>query len=241
MTKARILADYVAGGTTASEFDFLDGVTSNVQTQMDLKAPITNAALVTPNLGTPSAGVVTNLSGVLPVGVTGGSGLTALGTVASGTLGSGVTFPAGHVLQVTSAICTTPSSTSTLSSITPSSQVHSITTTSGNDVYVMMNIRYRMYANATAYATHQFWIYHSTNGSTYTDLSGILSSSYYEESGNIPGSFYDDTVETINYLHEGASGTSHYYKLYYRLNVGTSFEISFDNSQGVTTLMEIQA
>lgn len=35
MTRARILADYVAGGTTASEFDFLDGVTSNVQTQLD--------------------------------------------------------------------------------------------------------------------------------------------------------------------------------------------------------------
>jgi hypothetical protein len=34
--------------------------------------------LTTPNLGTPSAGVVTNLSGVLPVGVTGGSGLTLL-------------------------------------------------------------------------------------------------------------------------------------------------------------------
>ena len=44
----------------------------------------------TPDIGTPSAGVVTNLSGVLPVGVTGGSGLTALGTVASGTLGSAV-------------------------------------------------------------------------------------------------------------------------------------------------------
>jgi|2_EtaG_2_1085320.scaffolds.fasta_scaffold02574_15 hypothetical protein len=35
-------------------------------------------------------------SGVLPVGVTGGSGLNALGTVATGTLGSGVTFPANH-------------------------------------------------------------------------------------------------------------------------------------------------
>ena len=33
--------------------------------------------LVTPNIGTPSAGVVTNLSGVLPVGVTGGSGLSS--------------------------------------------------------------------------------------------------------------------------------------------------------------------
>ena len=52
MTKARILADYVAGGTTAAEFDvldgltsttaelnYVDGVTSNVQTQLDAKAP----------------------------------------------------------------------------------------------------------------------------------------------------------------------------------------------------------
>ena len=28
MTKARILADYVAGGTTAAEFDVLDGLTA---------------------------------------------------------------------------------------------------------------------------------------------------------------------------------------------------------------------
>ena len=28
MTRARILADYVAGGTTAAEFDHLDGLTS---------------------------------------------------------------------------------------------------------------------------------------------------------------------------------------------------------------------
>ena len=40
MTRARILADYVAGGTTAAEFDFMDGVTSNVQTQLNAKAPL---------------------------------------------------------------------------------------------------------------------------------------------------------------------------------------------------------
>jgi len=44
MTKARILADYVAGGTTASEFDYMDGVTSNVQTQMDAKLATTTAS-----------------------------------------------------------------------------------------------------------------------------------------------------------------------------------------------------
>ena len=45
MTKARILADYVAGGTTAAEFDYMDGVTSNVQTQMDAKLPLAGGTM----------------------------------------------------------------------------------------------------------------------------------------------------------------------------------------------------
>jgi|21_taG_2_1085346.scaffolds.fasta_scaffold10342_2 hypothetical protein len=39
-TKARILADYVAGGVIASEHEHMDGVTSNVQTQLNAKAPL---------------------------------------------------------------------------------------------------------------------------------------------------------------------------------------------------------
>ena len=45
MTKARILADYVAGGTTAAEFDYMDGVTSNVQTQLDAKLPLAGGTM----------------------------------------------------------------------------------------------------------------------------------------------------------------------------------------------------
>ena len=45
MTRARILADYVAGGTTATEFDHLDGVTSNVQTQLDAKLPLAGGTM----------------------------------------------------------------------------------------------------------------------------------------------------------------------------------------------------
>ena len=45
MTKARILADYVAGGTTAAEFDYMDGVTSNVQTQMDAKLALAGGTM----------------------------------------------------------------------------------------------------------------------------------------------------------------------------------------------------
>ena len=64
--------------------------------------------LTTPAIGTPASGVMTNLTGipaanmtgVLPGGATGGSGLTALGTVTSGTfqgtLNTSTTFPSGH-------------------------------------------------------------------------------------------------------------------------------------------------
>ena len=45
MTRARILADYVAGGTTAAEFDYMDGVTSNVQTQLDAKLPLAGGTM----------------------------------------------------------------------------------------------------------------------------------------------------------------------------------------------------
>jgi hypothetical protein len=70
---------------------------SQTLTNKTLTAP----TLTTPALGTPASGVVTNLTGVLPVGVTGGSGLTALGTVTAGNISnSAIVYPAGHVIQV---------------------------------------------------------------------------------------------------------------------------------------------
>ena len=62
-----------------------------------LDAPLASPAFT----GTPTGITAAHLeAGVLPADVTGGSGLTALGTVTAGTIGSGVTFPTGHILQV---------------------------------------------------------------------------------------------------------------------------------------------
>ena len=63
------------------------------------KATIADATLTAGTLGSgvtiPAAGV----TGVLPVGVTGGSGLTALASNPTVTLGSNATFPAGMIIQ----------------------------------------------------------------------------------------------------------------------------------------------
>ena len=53
MTKARILADYVAGGVTAAEFDRLDGIGSAAVGISDSQT-LTNKTLTSPTLSTPA-------------------------------------------------------------------------------------------------------------------------------------------------------------------------------------------
>ena len=68
MSKARILADMVGGGTTAAEFDYLDGVTSNIQTQFAAKAPIAGptftGTVAIPNVANLETAVVANTAKV---------------------------------------------------------------------------------------------------------------------------------------------------------------------------------
>ena len=69
---------------------------------------LTGPVMTAPVLGTPASGVATNLTsipaaavgGVLPVGVTGGSGLTALGTVTQGTIGANVVGLWNHITTI---------------------------------------------------------------------------------------------------------------------------------------------
>ena len=118
-----------------------------VLTTADSGATIANATLnsptmVTPALGTPASGVVTNLSGVLPVGVTGGSGLTALASNPTVTLGSNATFPAGHVLQIkfTSG---TGNQNSTGSYVSPIGTAYiQITKQAGTDIFLQWSAQF---------------------------------------------------------------------------------------------------
>jgi hypothetical protein len=78
---------------TVTELNYTDGVTSAIQTQLDTKAPLNSPVLVTPNLGTPSAGVLTNATGLPIVAGTTGTLSTARG-------GTGVTTASNGQLLI---------------------------------------------------------------------------------------------------------------------------------------------
>lgn len=87
-------------GITASvtELNYTDGVTSAIQTQLDTKAPLNSPVLVTPNLGTPSAAILTNATGLpISTGISGlASGVAAfLATPSSSNLLGAVTDETG--------------------------------------------------------------------------------------------------------------------------------------------------
>ena len=69
-------------------------VTADVATQaeIDLKANLTNAALVTPNLGTPSAGVMTNMTGAVTASLV--DNAVTLAKMAGGTDGNIISYDA---------------------------------------------------------------------------------------------------------------------------------------------------
>ena len=75
-----VVADIADNSITAAKV--ASDVATTAGTQTLTNKTLTSPVLTTPNLGTPSAVVLTSASGVLPVGVTGGSGLNAVdGTV----------------------------------------------------------------------------------------------------------------------------------------------------------------
>jgi len=82
ITSAKIVAGTVAASDVAADVA--------TQAEIDLKAPLTNAALVTPNLGTPSAGVMTNMTGAVEASLV--DNAVTLAKMAGGTDGNLITY-----------------------------------------------------------------------------------------------------------------------------------------------------
>jgi len=89
MSRARILADYVSSGDELAAVATTANAALPAATAASTYAPLASPAFT----GTPTGITAAHLgAGVLPSDVTGGSGLTALGTVTSGVLEDAVTY-----------------------------------------------------------------------------------------------------------------------------------------------------
>ena len=173
---------------------------------------------------------LTGMTGALGSAVTQATGYT---------LGSGVTFPAGHIVQVKQS--RTATTTSVTSTTTIATKVeNSITVTSGNNVLVTSIIPIRMHSDAGGYIQARFYLYHGTDGNSYSELGGYGGDIYKDQSGNLPADFWHSATMQIIYLHENVSGINHFYKIYFnRAGSGTVSACS-SGAFGTMLLQEVQ-
>ncbi|QDP52209.1 MAG: hypothetical protein Unbinned2902contig1001_51 [Prokaryotic dsDNA virus sp.] len=186
-------------------------------------------------------------TGVLPVGVTGGSGLTHLASNPTVTLGSNATFPSGHVVQTVYGSSTgVTSSTTTGTSILASHLTKDIQITAGNTIRWTFNFAHNMMAtDGSAYQACKWYMYHKVDGGTFADIyNGDYVGSFYQDvNGNLPS--YTTLTANNNFtgIHTPSSDTHHHYTLYYKFEVGWFFEmgITAGANQQHVILEEIQA
>ena len=200
--------------------------------------------------------------------VTSLTGMTGeLNSAVTGTLGSSITgspalnlnnatFPAGHVLNVTSRANKTQTHV-TGSTYTASDCYHNITTTNGNYVWVMATCPVNVYSGSVAIdsVTMNLQIWHSTDNSSFSYMQNIQGGATTDKqhamwshnySGNLDAHFSKHTVQTMQFLHGPVTGTSQYYKVYlkYTGHTGTGHAAIMNpdsNIWGGMTLMEVQA
>jgi len=210
----------------------------------------TSGATIASNVtGIPAAGV----TGVLPAAVTGGSGLTALGTVASGTLGSGVTFPSGCVIggamlerfNVTSHI------NSTSTSFVDSGVWGSYTPIKSSSV-TRLKIHFHVgFTQAQNYLTYHTCGMDSSNSTTYASATNLDNTTYMHRNIATADRTYHSTWDFIqttsgrvsanfpSSITSYSAGTPYYFRLYYKVASGGNFYFAHVGTQLAFWIEEI--
>ena len=277
MSRARDLANRTiasaalpkAGGamtgaiTTNSTFDGIDiatrdAVLTSTTTLATAAAPKASPAFT----GTPTGITAAHItSGVLPVGVTGGSGLNAVA----------VTVASGEVIKVTSRANRTQTHQTVVYVWKASDCYHNITTTDGNYVLVTAVCPINFYVGSVSIdsGSVELQIWHSTTGVASPDSYARIEEIQYDSgqeaakkhgyinhnggvdsgvglSANLPQSFSKSSTETMQFLHGPITGTAQYYKVYIKyaghVGTGTAAIMNPDsNTWGSMTLSEIKA
>ena len=193
---------------------------------------------------------LTEMTGELGSTVTGSPNLN----LTTGTLASGVTFPAGHVIKTTTR-ATKLQTHVTGGTYTASDTKHNITTTSGNYVLVTAACPINLYAGSAAIdsAAMEMQIWYSTDNSSFAFMQMVGDAtnkrhggSSHNYTGNLPGGWNHQEHQTMTFLHGPVSGTTHFYKVYIKYTghtgSGQAAILNPDsNVWGGMTLMEIQA
>jgi len=94
---------------------------------------------------------LTDMTGELGSVVTGSPAITGLGTVTSGTLGSGVTFPAGHIIKVSTHLSTADITKSASTGIAQESNGLTVSCTAGNKLHIWIVGGYTYATSTTGY------------------------------------------------------------------------------------------
>ena len=144
--------------------------------------------------------------------------ITRLGTVTSGTLGSGVTQRAGVTIQTKFVSYSTQYAIT--SSIAATGLHDSITITSGNKIKINITYALRTYANGSnSWISVNTYLYKSTNGSSYTSMhTQGWASHYRDHKDNSQDHIYHDGVYPINWLDASPGHTTVHYKLYAKVS-----------------------